>query len=452
MTSGGPISRRTVLRGLGTVVALPWLEAMAPRSLAAAARAGAGEGTTLAPRRLAFFYVPNGAIMDQWTPAEEGTGFALPTILQPLEPVRNDLLVLTGLTCDKGRPNGDGGGDHARASSAFLTGCQARKTAGANFRSGVSADQVAAAKLGDRTRLPSLELGIERYRGSGNCDSGYSCVYEHTISWRSPTSPLPTEVDPRLVFERLFAERPNDPDRQKRNRVRSSVLDSVIGEARSLEGRLGGSDRAKLDQYLSCVRELELRIARAETLPPVQPPAGAVKPESTPANLAEHFELMCDLLVLAFQTDVTRIATCMFGREGSEQRYTMVGITEGHHELTHHRGDPAKIAKVRSINTFHIEQFARFLGKLKSIPEGDGTVLDHCMIAYGSGNSDGNRHTHNNLPLLLAGKGGGTIRSGRHVRFADETPVNNLWRALLERMGAGTGRLGDSTAVLEGLG
>ncbi len=449
MTRGGRISRRTVLRGLGTVVALPFLEAMTPRPLSAAAAPAAGG--SLAPRRMAFFYVPNGAIMDDWTPAQEGAGFELPAILEPLASVRDDLLVLSKLTCDKGRPNGDGGGDHARASSAFLTGCQARKTAGANFRSGISADQVAAVRIGERTRLPSLELGIERYRGSGNCDSGYSCVYEHTISWRSDTSPLPTEVDPKLVFERLFAERQSDPDRQKRNRLRSSVLDTVVAEARGLEGRLGGADRQKLDQYLSCVREIELRIARAETLPPAQPPPGAVKPQSAPADLAEHFRLMCDLLVLAFQTDVTRIATCMFGREGSEQRYTMVGVNEGHHELTHHRGDPAKIAKVRTINTFHIEQFAGFLAKLKAIPEGEGTLLDNCMIAYGSGNSDGNRHTHNDLPLLLAGKGGGTIKTGQHLRFADETPVNNLWLALLVRMGAPTARLGDSTGVLEGL-
>ncbi len=225
---------------------------------------------------MAVLYVPNGAHMPDWTPKTEGAGFELPAILQPMAPFRDDLLILSELTCDKGRPHGDGGGDHARASSAFLTGCQARKTAGANFRSGVSADQVAASRLGERTRLPSLELGIERYRGTGNCDSGYSCVYEHTISWRSPTSPLPNEVDPRLVFERLFAERPNDPDRLKRNRLRASVLDAVMEDARGLNNRLGGADRQKLDQYLSCVRELELRIARAETLPPVQPPADAV--------------------------------------------------------------------------------------------------------------------------------------------------------------------------------
>jgi hypothetical protein len=445
MTSGGRISRRTVLRGLGTMVSLPFLEAMIPRSLAVASEAAK------APRRVAFIYVPNGAIMSDWTPASEGADFELPPILEPLAPFQHELLVLSELTCDKGRPNGDGGGDHARASSAFLTGCQARKTAGANFRSGTSADQVAAQRIGDQTRLPSLELGIERYRGTGNCDSGYSCVYEHTMSWRSPTSPLPTEVDPRLVFERLFSDRANDPDRQKRRRLRASVLDSVREEARSLGGRLGGADRQKLDQYLSCVRELEERIARAETLPPVQPPSDAVKPQSVPADLSEHFRLMCDLMVLAFQTDVTRVATCMFGREGSEQKYRMVGISEGHHELTHHRNDPKKIEKVRTINMYHIKQFAYFLGKLKSIPEGEGTLLDNCMIAYGSGNSDGNRHTHDNLPILLAGKGGGSIKSGRHVRYPKETPVNNLWLAMLERVGAPTEKLGDSTGRLEGL-
>ncbi|AGA30072.1 DUF1552 domain-containing protein [Singulisphaera acidiphila] len=448
MTHGGRISRRTVLRGLGTVVSLPFLEAMRPQLLANAAAAA---GQAASPRRLAFIYVPNGAIMDDWTPTSEGAGFELPAILQPLAPYRDEMLVLSELTCDKARPNGDGAGDHARASSAFLTGCQARKTAGANFRSGISADQVVATRLGDRTRLSSLELGIERYRGTGNCDSGYSCVYEHTMSWRSSTSPLPNEVDPRLVFERLFSDQSNDPGRLKRNRLRASVLDAVIADARGLEGRLGGADRQKLDQYLTCVRELELRIARAESLPPIQPPAGAVRPESVPADLAEHFHLMCDLMVLAFQTDVTRVATCMFGREGSELRYKMVGVSEGHHELTHHRGDPDKIDKVRSINTFHIQQFAYLIGKLKSIPEGEGTLLDNCMIAYGSGNSDGNRHTHDNLPILVAGKGGGSLKTGRHIRFPKETPVNNLWLSLLDRMGARLEQLGDSTGHLEGL-
>ena len=449
MMTDGRISRRTVLRGVGTVVALPFLESLPGRALAAAA--GAAPGASGPPRRMAFFYVPNGAIMPDWTPKSEGAGFDLPAILEPLTALREDLLVLSGLTCDKARPNGDGAGDHARASAAFLTGCQSRKTAGANFRAGVSVDQVAARRLGEQTRLPSLELGIERYRGTGNCDSGYSCVYEHTIAWRSATSPLPNEVDPKLVFDRLFSERPNDPDRLKRNRLRASVLDAVLDDAKGLENRLGGTDRRKLDQYLSCVRELEMRIARAETLPPVQPPEDAIRPSGMPAELSEHLRLMCDLMVVAFQADVTRVATCMFGREGSEQKYRMVGVNEGHHELTHHRNDPEKIAKVRSINTYHIQQFAYILGKLKSIPEGEGTLLDNCMIAYGSGNSDGNRHTHNDLPLLLAGKGGGTIKTGRHVRYPTETPVNNLWLAMLERMGAPTESLGDSTGILQGL-
>jgi hypothetical protein len=444
MIDGGRISRRTLLRGAGTVVALPFLEAMTPKVLASAVEAKA-------PRRMAFLYVPNGAHMPDWTPSVEGAGFELPPILQPLASVKDDLLVLSGLTCDKARANGDGGGDHARSSSAFLTGCQARKTAGANFRSGISADQVAARRLGEQTRLPSLELGIERYRGSGNCDSGYSCVYEHTIAWRSPTSPLPNEVDPKIIFERLFAERSNDPARLKRNRLRSSVLDAVLDDAKGLENKLGGSDRRKLDQYLSCVRELELRIARAESLPPVQPPEDAIRPSGMPAELSEHIRMMCDLMVLAFQTDVTRVITCMIAREGSEQKYRMIGINEGHHELTHHRNDPEKIAKVSKINTYHIDQFAYFLGKLKSVTEGEGTLLDNCMIAYGSGNSDGNRHTHEELPILLAGKGGGSIKAGRHIRYPSETPVNNLWLSMLDRMGAPTETLGDSTGVLTGL-
>jgi hypothetical protein len=401
---------------------------------------------------MAFIYVPNGVILPDWTPKTEGPDFALPSILEPMAPYKQDMMVISGLTCDKARANGDGAGDHARASAAFLTGTQARKTAGANMQAGISVDQVAAARLGDHTRLPSLELAIERFRGVGNCDSGYACVYEHTLSWRTPSSPLPTEVDPRLVFDRLFSTRPNDPDRVKRNRLRSSVLDAVLEDARGLETKLGGSDRQKLDQYLSCVRELEQRIARAEMLPPSTPPAGTVKPQVAPADLNEHFRLMCDLLVLAFQADVTRIATFMFGREGSEQKYRMVGITEGHHELTHHFNDPKKIAKVKTINTFHVRQFAYLVGKLKAIPEGSGSLLDNCMVAYGSGNSDGNRHSHDNVPLLLAGKGGGSLKTGRHVRYPRETPLNNLWLAMLERMGAPAPQLGDSTGRLQGLG
>lgn len=443
----GKISRRTVLRGVGTVVALPVLESLLPRVRAAEAEKQAAS----APRRMAFIYVPNGVHMQDWTPAREGTDYELPSILAPLAEHKNDLLVMSGLTCDKGRPNGDGAGDHARASAAFLTGAQARKTAGANFRAGVSADQVAALKLGDKTRLSSLELGIERFRGTGNCDSGYSCVYEHTLAWRDATTPLPTEVNPKLVFERLFSDRPNDPDRLRRGRLRASVLDAVLADAHSLENRLGGADRQKLDQYLSSVRDLEERIQRAEKLPPVELPAGTQKPEELPADLTEHIRLVTDLMVLAFQTDVTRVATFMFAREGSDQKYPMAGVNEGHHSITHHQNKPELIAKIKAINTYHIQQFAYLIGKLKSIPEGNGTLLDNCMVAYGSAIADGDAHAHGDLPVLLAGRGGGSIKTGRHIRYEKETPINNLWLAMLDRFGCPTSRLGDSTGVLDRL-
>ena len=259
-----PISRRTILRGIGATVALPWLEAMMPKALAG------GPAAAAQPKRMAFIYVPNGVIPQDWTPRTEGTDFDLPSILAPLQAHRQDVMVLSGLTCDKSRANGDGPGDHARASAAFLTGAQARKTAGANFRAGLSADQVAASRLGDRTRLPSLEIAIERFRGNGNCDSGYSCVYQHTLAWRNPTSPLPSESDPRLIFDRLFSAGPNDAARLRRDRQRASVLDAVMDDARALERQLGGADQQRLDQYLSNVRDLEQRIQRSESLPPVQ--------------------------------------------------------------------------------------------------------------------------------------------------------------------------------------
>jgi hypothetical protein len=443
----GRISRRTVLRGLGTVVALPTLNAMLPRT---SRGDDAATGDAASPRRMAFIYVPNGMHMQAWTPSEEGADYPITPILAPLCHHRDDLLVLSGLACDKARPNGDGAGDHARASSAFLTGAQARKTAGANFRSGVSADQIAAMRKGESTRLASLEVGIEQFRGTGNCDSGYSCVYEHTLAWRDPTTPLPTEANPQLVFDRLFSDRPNDPDRLKRSRLRASVLDAVLEDAGTLERSLGSSDKQKLDQYLTSVRDLEQRIARAEKLPPITLPEGTKRP-GEPAELTEHFRLICDLLVLAFQTDVTRIATFMFGREGSDRSYPMVGVNEGHHSITHHQRKAELQAKIQKINTYHIEQFAYLLDRLKSVPDGDGTLLDQCMIAYGSAIADGDAHAHHDLPVLLAGRGGGTIDTGRHIRYSRDTPINNLWLSMLERFDCPTPRLGDSTGLLDRL-
>lgn len=440
------VSRRTVLRGLGVALSLPWLEAMGPQR----AWGETADGTETAPNRFAVLYVPNGVNMADWTPAQDGTGFELPAILQPLEPVRSKVQVLTGLTADKARPHGDGGGDHARALGAFLTGAQPRKTDGTDIRAGVSADQVAASRVGDRTRLASLEIGCEAGAMAGNCDSGYSCVYSSTMSWRSATQPLPKEVNPKLVFERLFSTTP-DSERQARDARRQSVLDFVREDSRSLQGRLGRADARKLDEYFASVRDIEVRIERAATMPPLTPPDMPV-PSGPPASYEEHLRLMCDLMTLAFQADVTRVATFVLANEGSNRPYPFIDVPEGHHDLSHHGNDEAKKAKIRQINTFHVRQLAYLLGKLDSIAEGDGTLLDHCMLTYGSGNSDGNAHNHDNLPVLLAGGGCGTLQGGRHLRYPKETPLNNLWLSLLGRLEVDMAKLGDSTGTLADLG
>jgi Protein of unknown function (DUF1552) len=442
------ISRRTLLRGLGTAMALPLLDAMLPGVVRGA---GGAWGEATPPRRMAYLYVPNGAYMPYWWPKTEGTKFELTPCLAPMAEHRNDMLVLGGLTCDKARANGDGAGDHARAGGAFLTGAQPKKTAGANFQAGLSVDQLAVQKLGDRTRFPSLELAIEKYRGAGNCDSGYSCVYEHTLSWMNGTTPLPPEVNPKQVFNRFFAEKPSDPEAAARAELRASVLDSVLEDAKDLSRKLGGNDRKKLDQYLTGVREVEGRIARAEKLSPVVLPDDISRPAGVPVDLTEHIRLMCDLLVLAFQTDTTRICTFMIGREGSEQKYRMVGVNEGHHSISHHQNKQDNLNKIKAINAYHMTQLAYLTSKLKSIPEGEGTLLDNSMIAYGSAIADPNRHNHHDLPVVLVGRGGGTIKTGRYVRYPSTTPLNNLWLAMLERFGVSAPKLGDSTGVLQGL-
>ncbi len=440
------ISRRTVLRGLGVAVSLPWLEAMGPLR----AWAENPAPSKAVANRIAFLYVPNGKNMADWTPEAEGSNFALPPILKPLESVRDHLLVLTGLTADKARPHGDGGGDHARALGAFLTGAQPRKTDGTDIRAGISADQVAAGRIGHLTRLPSLEIGCEQGAMAGNCDSGYSCVYSSTMSWRSATQPLPKEVNPKLVFERLFSTVP-DAQRVQRDQRRKSVLDFVREDSRDLEGRLGTNDRRKLDEYFSAIRDIEVRIERAAQTTAAAPPEGTTPPAGVPETYEQHIRLMCDLLVLAFQSDATRVATFVLANEGSNRPYPFINVPEGHHDLSHHGNDQAKKAKIRQINTFHVRQLAYLLERLKATPEGDGTLLDHVMIAYGSGNSDGNAHNHDNLPILLAGGGCGTLQTGRHIRYANETPLNNLWVSLLDRMEVEVASLGDSTGALPGL-
>ncbi len=435
------ISRRTALRGLGVAISLPWLEAMGPLTSSVAA----APGTKKAPNRLAFLYVPNGKNMADWTPTREGADFDLPAILQPLAAVKDDLLVLSGLKCDRANAGNTRGGDHARALAAFLTGCPVHPTDGTDIRVGISADQVAAARLGDQTRLASLEIGCEPNVMAGSCDTGWSCIYLSTMSWRSPTQPAPKEVNPKLVFERLFGKGP-DAARAERDARRKSVLDFVREDTGDLTNHLGTTDRRKLDEYFSAVRDIEQRMRRAETLPPAKAP-DYQKPEGIPASYEEHLRLMCDLLVLAFQADVTRVCTFVFANELSNRPYPFIGVRDGHHDLSHHENNPKKKEQIRDINIFHVKQLAYLLERLKAVREGEGTLLDHCMIAYGSGNSDGNRHNHDDLPVLVAGKGCGTLATGRHLRYP-RMPVNNLWLSLLDRLDCKLEFLGDSTGRL----
>jgi hypothetical protein len=401
---------------------------------------------------MAFLYVPNGVNMADWVPEDLGTEFKLPYILEPLAGIRDQLQILSGLAHRKAYPNGDGGGDHARASATFLTGCQARKTAAVDIRAGVSVDQLAAAKLANETRFPSLELSCDKGQQAGSCDSGYSCAYQFNLAWKSSTTPLPPEVDPRLVFERLFGngdQRESEESRQRRRLNQKSVLDFVLEDARRLQSKLGRTDRRKLDEYMTSVRELEQRIERAEKFPAPVPEFAA--PTSVPRDYEQHLRILFDLLALAFQTDSTRVSTFMLAHDGSNRSYSAIGVADGHHDLSHHGGNKEKKAKIAKINRFHIQQLAYFLAKLKSIREGEGTLLDQCMIVYGSGIADGDAHSHHNLPVILAGKGGGTLSTGRHTRFAEYTPMTNLYLSLLERMNTPVDRIGDSTGPLAGL-
>jgi hypothetical protein len=424
------------------MLALPWLEAMGTVTSWAAA---AAPGKT-APNRMAFVYVPNGKDMANWTPKSVGAGYELPDTMQALAPFKDDFNVITGLAADGARPHGDGGGDHARALASFLTGVHPRKTDGTDIHCGTSVDQLAAQRIGDLTHLPSLEIGCEQGNMAGNCDSGYSCVYSNTMSWRSPTQPLPKEVIPKRVFERIFGGT-DVAARQRRLASRKSVLDFIRDDSKSLSARLGRSDQQKLDEYFSSIRDIEQRMARSNSLPPLIAPSDFPRPEGIPGSYEEHIRLMCDLMVLAFRTDATRVCTFVLANEGSNKPYPWVGVHEGHHELSHHGRDPKKIAKIREINKFHVRQLAYLIEKMKATREGSGTLLDHTMLVYGSGNSDGDRHNHDDLPILVAGKGGGTIKTGRHLRLGAETPISNLWVSMLERIDVRS-PVGDSTGAL----
>ncbi|MGH9723326.1 MAG: DUF1552 domain-containing protein [Bryobacteraceae bacterium] len=430
------------LRGAGTAVALPFLDAMVPALAASKSQA---------PVRMAFVYVPNGIDMRNWNPEYEGKLQELPRILKPLEPFKQDITLLGNLTHNNGRALLDGAGDHGRCCGAYLTGVQPRKTT-VDIKCGISADQIVANQIGGQTRFPSLEVGIEDARQAGDCDSGYSCAYTNNLAWKSETQPLPPTLNPRTLFERLFGDGValSPEARARQNKYRRSILDFVTEDTRKLQRNLGPTDNRKLDEYLSSIREIERQIEKAEK-DNAQIDPKMDKPYGVPADFAEHFKLMTDMITIALQADMTRVLTFLVTREGTSRSYREIGIADGHHPLTHHRNDPAMMEKVAQINTYHMQQFVAWMEKLKSINEGDRSLLDNSMIVYGAGLSDGNRHTHEDLPTFIAGAGGGYIKAGRRIVYRKETPMSNLFITMMDRMGVRVEHFGDSTGRIDGL-
>ena len=436
------IPRRTFLRGAGTALALPVLDSMFP-AFASAAQAGSGRAT-----RLSFFTVPNGIIMEKWTPAASGSGFELSPILEPLAAFKDRLLVISGLANNEAHKlEFEIAGDHPRACSAYLTGTHPKMTSGADIRCGVSVDQIAAKEFGKYTQLSSLEMGLESSL-LGACESAYSCVYYNTISWAAPTTPLPMENRPRAIFERLIGDSTDPGERAARLQEQRSILDLVAEDLKRLMRSVGETDRAKLDQYADAVRSVERRIQVAEQQSSKELPA-MEKPIGIPEKFSDYAKLMMDLQVLAFQADVTRVGTFMIGHEMSGRAYPELGFGDPHHSLTHHQGDTSKIEKVVKVNVFHTTLFNYLLERMKSVPDGDGTLLDHSLILYGSPLSDGNMHTYKDLPVLLITPGVAAMRGGRHLRYPKDTPVADLYLALLEKLGIQAETFGDSTGRLE---
>lgn len=436
------IPRRLFLRGLGTTLALPLLDSMIPAL-------SAGPKPVV---RLGFIYHPTGAIQNRWNPTGEGTAFEFSASLKPLEPFRDRVNVLSGMAQVQARALGDGNGDHAREGAVWLTGVHPKKTEGVGIRCGVSVDQIAAKYLGEHTQLASLELGTETPSLAGGCDSGYSCAYTNTVSWKTPTTPLPVEVNPRTVFERLFGDgESNDPAaRTAALQERRSILDYVAGSIDRLQTRLGPGDRSKLSEYLDSIRDLERRIQKIEqqNAQRSEPLPVMARPNSIPDAVEDHLKLMFDLQVMAFRTDMTRVITFMLARAGSNRAYPSIGIADGHHSLTHHQNDPEKIEKVAKIDAHLVDMVAYYAARLKETQDGDGTLLDHVAIVYGSGTGDGNAHSHHDLPTVLIGGAAGQIQGGRHLKYAKETPLNNLYLNLLEKAGLPSEKFGDATGKL----
>ena len=442
------LPRRTFLRGVGATLGLPLLDAMVP-ALSAMAQTAANP-----VRRLGFIYLPNGVArnftgINYWTPSGEGTGFELSPILSPLAPYRDRLTVISGLAQHQADAFDDGAnGDHTRGTSSWLTGVHCKRTEGADVRNGVSADQIAASHLGQTTALPSLELAIDLNFLGGQCENSYSCAYLNTLAWSSDTTPLPTENNPRIVFERLFGDGGTRDQRVAQAKRNQSILDSVMADLARLQTSLGTQDRTTVTEYLDAVREVERRIQRIEAqdgseLPTLERPAGV------PDRFDEHVKLMYELQWLAFRSDMTRVVTFMLGRELNFRTYPEIGITEGHHGLSHHQDNPTQLAKYARLNTYQTELFAWFLEKLQSTPEGDGTLLDHSMFLYGASLSNPNLHAHYDLPIAVVGGGAGQLRGGRHLVYRAETPMTNLLLSLLDKAGVPAEKLGDSTGRLE---
>ncbi len=438
------LSRRTMLRGLGAAIGLPVLDAMAP-AMASSKLPGK------APVRMAFVYVPNGMDIRNWNPKWEGAHQEFPRILKPLEPLKNEITLLGNLTHNNGRALLDGAGDHGRSCGTYLTGLQPKKTA-VDIRAGISCDQIVAQKIGAQTRFPSLEVGLEDGRQAGDCDSGYSCAYTNNLAWRSETQPLPPIFDPRALFERLFGSGAElSPEQRKlQSKFRRSILDFAAEDTRKLQSNLGPTDRRKLDEYLSSIHDIELQIHKAEN-DNSQINPGMAKPYGVPVNFAEHFKLMTDMITVAFQADLTRVLTFLVTRESTSRFYREIGIPDGHHPLTHHQNNPEMMDKVCRINEYHVQQLAAWLLKLQSIKEGDSNILENSMIVYGAGLADGNRHSHEDLPTLIAGRGGKFFKPGRRILYRKETPMSNLFLTLMDRMDVKVDHFGDASGRLQGL-
>jgi hypothetical protein len=440
------LPRRTFLRGMGVTLALPLLDSMVPAFSATASTAARG------PKRLSVMYLPNGiGNMSAWTPATEGAGFELSPIMAPLAPFKDRVVAFSNLDDEPGKPTpGEGIGEHARGCASWLSGVHPRKTAGADVYAGITMDQIAAQHFAEETQLASLELGLDSMEGAGICDGGYSCSYTNAVSWRSPTTPLQAEMNPRVVFERLFGEGGNAAERLARIQEDRSILDAIRERVNGLQRGLGSRDRAKLNQYLDAVRDVERRIRKAEEQNDRE--LGEVaRPSGVPATFEEHIELMFDLQRLAYQADLTRVITFMFGCEISTRSYPEIGVPDAHHGLSHHQNNPEKQAKLVKLHTLHMQMFANHLSKLRDTPDGDGTLFDNTVFLYGACLSDSNAHDHENLPALIVGGSSDQFKGGRHIRCAEHTPMTNLFLTLLDKVGVPIDKMGNSSGRLDPL-